>query len=70
MLDRFIRSRGYIKPYDVLITVSIPSKKRPHYNHLLRMTVAYILAIQQLQGNIELGTLTNVNPVLEVTLLK
>lgn len=69
MLDKFIRSRGYIRPYDVLITIHVPIKKQAARKSILRMTVAHILAIQQLQGNIELGTLADVNPILEVAML-
>jgi len=69
MLDRFIRSRGYIKPYDILVTISLPVEKYPHFRHLLRMTVAYILALQKLQGNIKLGNIVSDSVELEVTIL-
>ena len=69
MLDKFIRSRGYIKPHDILVTISLPIEKYPHFRHLLRMTVAYILALQKLQGNVKLGNIVSDEVEVEVTLL-
>lgn len=66
MLDKFIRSRGYIKPYDVLIAVYLQVEEHASRKSVLRMTVAHILAIQQLQGNVKLHNKAE----LEVTLLK
>lgn len=65
MLDRFIRSRGYIKPNDVLIAIYLQVEEHVSRKSVLRMTVARILAVQQLQGNIELHN----NAEIEVTML-
>jgi len=70
MLDKFIRSRGYIKPQDILITVSLPTKKHPHFRHLLRMTVAYMLAIQKLSSDVvKLGNIVSDEVEVQVTIL-
>lgn len=69
MLDKFIRSRGYIKPHDILVTISVPIKKEPHFRHLLRMTVAYMLAMQELRGIIKLGSIVSNKVEVEVTIL-